>query len=286
MSCTYRKFKKTLQMKKFLFATDFSDASENSFQFLRELTKDRDITIDIVNVFDIPIAYSNQTPARAVQGYIQELKKASRRRMNELMEKLPLANRGEIHPIYGIYASSEIDECAEDIQADLVIMSLRKDYGLLKKFIGSTTARTISKTKVPVLAIPAKANYKEIENILFPTAIANKKNLSDRDNRAILWLSMFSGFLNNPNIELIHIIDDSNHEAVDVTIPNKNIDKLKLTYSHSESVEEGICNYMAKKKPQLLAFYKPHRSFWERVYRPSKSRHLLYDSKIPLLVFG
>ena len=53
-------------MKKFLFATDFSEASENSFQYISELVKGRHIKIDIINVFDIPIAYSTQTPARAI----------------------------------------------------------------------------------------------------------------------------------------------------------------------------------------------------------------------------
>ena len=202
------------------------------------------------------------------------------------MIKLPLSNRGDIHPMYGMYPSSEIDECAEDIKANMIIMSLRKDYGLLKRFMGSTTSRTIAKSNIPVLAIPAKAKYQEVKDILFPTAIANKKNLSERDKQAILWLTLFSGFLNDPQIELIHIIDDADYNSVDVTIPNKYVDNLKLTYSHSSTVDLGICQYMAKKKPQLLAFYKPHRSFWESLYRPSKSRHLLYDSMIPLLIFG
>jgi nucleotide-binding universal stress UspA family protein len=273
-------------MKKFLFATDFSEASNNSFQYIESLIRGKDITLDIINVFDIPIAYSTQTPTRAVQGYIHERRKASKKRINERMEKLPLSNKGEIHSIYGIFASSEIVECAVLIQASMIIMSLRKDYGILNKFIGNTTARTIDKSKIPVLSIPAKATYKLIKDILFPTAIINNNDLSTRDKDGILWLSIFSGFLSHPNIELIHIMDDSENNEASAEIVNKHIDQLKITYSYASSVEEGICQYMAKNKPQLLAFYKPHRNFWERVYRPSKSRPLLYESKIPLLIFG
>lgn len=273
-------------MKKFLFATDFSDTSYNSFDYIKELIKEKEIVIDIINVFDVPIAYSNQTPSRAIQGYLQELKEAAIKKMTELMVQLPFEKRGNIHAIYGIYPSTEIAECAVQTKANMIIMSLRKDYGLLKRFVGNTTARTIQRSTVPVFAIPAKATYKKIDNILFPSAIANKKDLSERDREALLWLSLLSGFLDNPDIEMIHIIDDADYKAVDITIPNKNIAYLKLTYSHAASVEEGICDYMDKKHPQLLAFYKPHRSFWERLYRPSKSRHLLYDSKIPLLIFG
>ena len=81
-------------MKKFLFASDFSTASDNSFQYIKQLIEDRNIILDIVNVFDIPIAYSTQTPSKAVQGYIQELKDASKKRMNELMSQIPSSNRG------------------------------------------------------------------------------------------------------------------------------------------------------------------------------------------------
>lgn len=273
-------------MKKFLFATDFSETSTNSFEYVKALVKDKDIVVDIINVFDVPIAYSNQTPSRAVKGYITELRDASKMRMTELITQLPYENRGDIHPIYGIYASTEIAECAIESNANLIIMSLRKDYGILKRLMGNTTARTIQRSTIPVLAIPASAKYKEIENILFPTAIASKKNLSDRDKNALMWLSLFSGFLENPSIELIHILADADYNAVDITIPNKNIAFLKLTYSHAASVEEGICEYMGRKDPDLLAFYKPQRGYWERLYRPSKSRNLLYDSKVPLLIFG
>jgi hypothetical protein len=109
---------------------------------------------------------------------------------------------------------------------------------------------------------------------------------SEEDLKAVKWLSQLSGFLDIPNIELIHIVDDEDPDAVNVAICNFNFDHLKLTYSHAMTVEEGLFEYMKKRKPDLLAFYKPHRTFWERVYRPSKPRHLLYDSNIPLLIFG
>ena len=273
-------------MKRFLLATDFSKASENAFIYAAALIKGKNIKLDLLSVYDLPPAYSSQTPPRAVSGYIEELKISYTRRLTELFERLPSENRGDIHPIYGTYPSSEIEETAVATNTDMIIMALRKDYGILRRMIGSTTSRTIEKSSIPVMAIPAKANPAVIQNILFPTAIANKKSLSSEDMKAIQWLSLFSGFLDMPNIELVHILDDEKTDAVDVTIDNKHFDNLKLTYSHAMTVGEGIQGYMTKKRPDLIAFYKKHRTFWERLYKPSKTRQLLYNSSIPILVFG
>lgn len=202
------------------------------------------------------------------------------------MSELPQSNQGMIYAIHGIYPSVEIHECAEKLGSDMIILALREDYGLLKRLIGSTTARTIHKSRKPVLAIPAHAKYESIENILFPTMMSVDADLSDREEQAIHWLSKFSGFLNQPLVELLHIIDDEKSNNIDITLKGEPFDEMQITFSHAYTVDEGILEYMEKKKPNLLAFYKPHRNFWERLYRPSKTRNLLYDSNIPLIVFG
>ena len=282
----YSKRNKYKKMKRFLLATDFSKASENAFVYAAELIKGKDIKLDVLSVYDLPPAYSSQTPPRAVSGYIEELKISSTRRLKELHERLPSENQGDIHPIYGTYPSSEIEETALATNTDMIIMALRKDYGILRKMIGSTTSRTIEKSSIPVMAIPAKASPTVIRNILFPTAIANKKSLSSEDMKAIQWLTLFSGFLDMPNIELVHILDDEKTDTADVTIDHNHFDNLKLTYSHAMTVGEGIQGYMIKKRPDLIAFYKKHRTFWERLYKPSNTRQLLYNSSVPILVFG
>ena len=273
-------------MKHFLFAADFSKANANAFQYAKQLIHGHDIKLDIINVYDAPLAYASETGIRALHGLIAELEASALKRMNNLMEQLPEQNRGKAHPIYGIYPSVEIHECAEEIDADMIIMSLREDYGIMKRLFGSTTARTIHKSSRPVMAIPAHASYKSITNILFPTIMSVNKDLSIREEEAINWLSVLSGFLKLPEIELLHIIDDEKRDDIDITIMGQPFKDLRLTFSHAYTIEEGILEYMQRKKPDILAFYKPHRNFWERLYMPSKTRNLLYDSNIPLIVFG
>ncbi len=273
-------------MIRFLFAADFSKANVNALKYAKDLMTGHDIVLDMVHVYDVPFAYTTETPARALKGYLSELKAAAIKRMEDMMNTIDEKRRGTLYPINGIYPAVEIHECAESIDADLIIMSLREDYGLLKRLMGTTTARTIHKTKVPVLAIPAHAQYKRVEDVLFPTILNMGGELSEREDSALKWLTGFSGFLNDPNIELLHIIDDEKKNKMDITMIGAPYNDMKLTCSHAYTVEEGILEYMQRKKPDLLAFYKPHRTFWERLYRPGRTRNLLYDSNIPLIIFG
>ena len=273
-------------MKRILFATDFSNASNNAFNYVKGLVANTDIIVDCIYVYDIPISYSTQTPSRAVQGYLKELKESAKGRLQSVANQLPEANRGKMVPVYGMYPSIEIDETAESRKSDLIVMALREEYGLLERFMGTTTAKTIHKSEIPVMAIPFNAKYQPVTNILFPTAISQQSELSERERYAIEWLKSLSVFLSSPEIELLHVIEDRTLDDIDITFINMATEGMKLTHSHAQTVEEGILEYMERKKPQLLAFYKPHRGFWERLYRPSKTRQLLYDSHLPLIVFG
>jgi len=50
--------------------------------------------------------------------------------------------------------ASEVVSCAEEIDADLVIMDTHARSGLKRHLLGSTTERTLRQSDVPVLCIP------------------------------------------------------------------------------------------------------------------------------------
>ena len=272
-------------IKHILLSTDFSEASQNALSYVKEMISGTDAKVDLIHVYDLPLFYSTQTPSRAIQGYLEELSTAAKRRLQEAMDTLPEVHHGVCHAVYGMYPSSEIEELADRLDVDLIVMALRQDYGIMRRLIGNTTARTIHKSDKPVMAIPATATFKPINNILFPTALANKDSLSPKEEAALSWLNVFLSTMKAAEIELLHIEEDTQSDAIDVSVVSAKFKGLRMTYSHAWTAEEGIYEYMSKKLPDLIAFYKPHRTFWERLYRPPSTRHLLYDSKAPLIIF-
>ncbi len=49
-------------MKKILFPTDFSNASEKAFDFAVSLAHEMDATIDIVNIYHLPFVDATNVP--------------------------------------------------------------------------------------------------------------------------------------------------------------------------------------------------------------------------------
>ena len=69
----------------------------------------------------------------------------------------------------------------------------------------------------------------------------------------------------DPNlINLIHVSpDNENLDVIHKKLVFKDIDFI---HTHSRSVEEGLFSYFKRSEAQMLAFYKPERTFWERLY--------------------
>ncbi len=271
-------------MKTILFATDFSDSCYNAFQYLKEIIVDDEVKVDIINVYDIPVTTLLAISHNAVKGMIEERKSVVVDLLHEQMQELPENARGEIYARYGTQPSTEISQVSGKKNYALVVMALRQKYSLFDRIIGTVTAQTINQTSVPVLAIPNGAKFQPIENILFPTNIIPGEDLSPNEEDAMLSLHDFWSMSNSPVINLIHVSpDNENLDVIHKKLVFKNIDFI---HTHARSVEDGLFSYFNRSDAQMLAFYKPERSFWERLYHSSLTRKILYKSRIPVIVFS
>ena len=270
-------------MNKILFATDFSESCNNAMHYLLKLIENSSAVVDIVHVYDIPVTSVSTLPYQAVKGMLDERKQVVVKQLSDIKGSIPSQHQGETHAIYGIYPSSDIAECAAKTNAELVVMGLRQKYSLIDKMIGSITAHTMHKSPVPVLAIPSGSTFEKVEHILFPTAMDHINGISDDEYEAMEWLLSIRSFLQNPKIHLLHI---NATEEIEIAMKNGPLPHTDFTMSYADSVDEGIKDHLESHTTQWLAFYKPHRSFWEQLYHSSVSRKLLYHSRLPILIFS
>lgn len=272
-------------MKRILLATDFSDACDNALKYAMELVKNTGIKIDLINVYDIPVVVTSNMPTRAIDGIIYEKAKATESHLLELQQEIPTANRGYFKAIYGPYPATEIAEFSKKEGHDMIVMGLKQKYGLFDRMMGTVTAHTIQLSSVPVLAIPSQAEFIPYKNILFPTAHARGEDIAEAEEKAVNWLVKFGKLFGDPSIHMLHIKKTEEADTVDVTYKSKIIEQLDFTVSHAESIENGIIEYYEKEHAELLAFYKPYRYFWERIYHSSLIRKILFRTRVPLLIF-
>lgn len=274
-------------MKKVLFCTDFSETSNLAFTYLLDFLNDRKLSIDLVHVFDIPITMSSSQFPRAVEGLITERGDALRQKLTSWRDRIPDEQTGELHVIYGVYPSTEIVELATRIKTDLIVMGLRQKYSMVDRLIGTVTANTISKSKVPVLAIPQGAVFQPIRNIIFPTIMGIDDQLSQAEEEALFKLIDFANFSGGTKVNFIHIQTDTKDEQsrIDIIFNDVPFKGIEYTRSYAPHVDEGVLKFLEDGKADLLAFYRPHRTFWERLYHSSLTRKLLFKSRTPLLIF-
>jgi len=271
-------------MKNLLFATDFSESSRNAFDFVKAMVVKYPMRVNMIHVFDIPIPTTTTLAANAVVGMIKEREDAVKQHLNDMLAELPKSNQGEINAVHGTYPSTEIAEKAEEIGSMLIVMALRQRYSFFERLIGTTTAHTIQKSNIPVLAIPNGLKFKEFDSILFPTEMKIGDTMKDKEVKALRWLQVFIGIVEEPDIHMIHIASDTT--VATTTINDKPFPGMKFTVTGAESIEEGILTFLEKKSMDLLAVYKPNRPFWERLYHSSVTRRFLEQNKVPLLVFS
>jgi nucleotide-binding universal stress UspA family protein len=273
-------------VKKILFASDFSKSADNAFAYLKALISGRDIQVDLIHVYDIPVKTATSIPHNAIQGMLEEKKEAAINNLMIYREQLEEHQKGKVYPIYGVYPSTEIAEAVEIAESDLIVTALRQKYSIVDRLMGSVTAHTIQKSRKPVLTIPNGATYAPIENILFPTMMTIDDRISKPEEEALEWLGWFCDMISCPKIHLIHVTKDVEKDAIPIVFNNQPFPKMDFIVSNAESIEQGILEQMNKAKIDLLTFYKPNRSLWERIYHSSVTRKLLYKARIPLLIFS
>src|SRR5699024_9765352 len=122
--------------------------------------------------------------------------------------------------------------------------------------------------------------FSGISKILFPTEMRVDEELNEREIKAMKWLNEFLGFVAQPDIHMIHISRSA--ESPDTIIKDKPFPGMEFIVSGADTIEAGILQYLEKTSADLLAVYKPNRSFWERLYHSSITRKLLFHSRIPL----
>ena len=274
-------------MKRILFATDFSESCDNALSYLQAVLEGSEISVDLIHVYDIPTPVMNAIPESAIATLISSRKETTIELLEKMQtEKLDPRQRGSLYAVYGAYAASDITDMARSINADMIVMSLREKYNLLDRIMGSVTAHTITLSDRPVMVIPFGARYTGIRNILFPTSIEKIDQIPEKEQDALDWLMTFWAIFEKPEIHMVHIHEEEPVGATEITFRNQPYDEVNFTRSYAKSIEDGLINFLGANQCDMLAFHKPRRPFWERIYHHSVTRKLLKESKIPIMIFS
>jgi nucleotide-binding universal stress UspA family protein len=177
-------------------------------------------------------------------------------------------------------------ELATEQKASMIIMGTHGATGINKFFFGSNTSVMISKSDIPVLAIPENYKWNAPKDILFASDLENM----GKELKQLLPLAISV----KANIRVLYLdygidADDKKMKKALEAIKVSGYKKIKLEIQKA-SIEETLVSqvkkYIAKNKPDILVMFTRERTMWDRLFgKGSKTEDMSTSLSTPLLTY-
>ncbi len=177
-------------------------------------------------------------------------------------------------------------EIAADNKVSLIVMGTHGATGITKFFFGSNASIMISKSEIPVLAVPEDYKYETMEDIVFASDLAGFSSeltqllpFAQATGSTINVLHM--DYRNDPTAGKIKTA-----EEIITKMPYKKI-KLHVQPATLEtSLVAQVKKYIATHKAQCLVMFSRERTLWDRLFlKGSKTEDMSAALNTPLLSF-
>lgn len=269
-------------MKKILIPTDFSEASGNAVEYAAALASDFQAKIILLNVV-VPSVVIEDISAAAYLITEAELSENNKKLMKSeivrLSEKYHILVEGYIRK--GL-PTEIIEKFTMTKNVDLIVMGM-KGRGKSNSKFGSTTTMLIRKSKVPVLVIPRRINFKPLKQITFASEF-----VMDMEDHLVL---EHLAEKYNSNIKVLNVQKNKELMSVENAIGKIETDLSFGKFNHSfdtfesDKVEKGIEEYLKNNPSDMLAMVAHKHSFLKRTFGTIHTKNMCYQTSIPLLVF-
>jgi len=238
-----------------------------------------DIVVDIIHSYDPDLVNIPAVDMPEFSKFDATRKTEMIAKMEGFLSNLPPSNRGQYHLIEDVDRALSINQTALRINADLIVTGLRNRYTLMDKLIGSTAAKLVAVRNPPLLVIPYDTAYTPIKKVLFTTESPSRDKLTPREEDALTWIY---NHLDKDALPAIHILHITN-EKQQTTVEEHAFMQMKFTATYSTDVVMGIIDHIESLPVDMLVVDHGEKDLWERIYKSSVAKNLLYKSQMPIL---
>lgn len=177
-------------------------------------------------------------------------------------------------------------ELATKQKASMIIMGTHGATGINKFFFGSNASVMISKSDIPVLAIPENYKWNAPKDILFASDLENM----GKELKLLLPFAIST----KANIRVLYLdygldADDKKMKKALEAIKASGYKKIKLELQ-KVSIEDTLVSQLkkqiAKNKPDILVMFTRERTMWDRLFgKGSKTEDMSTSLSTPLLTY-
>lgn len=143
----------TIQLKRILLPTDFSDYSANATKYACELATRFDAELHLLHALEIQSTTPSFVMGLAIPSYTHESQAAVEKAMTGVLDSQWSANRTVVHAIVEGSPKVEIIQYARKHAIDLIVLATHGRTGLSHVIMGSVAEAVVRTAPCPVLTV-------------------------------------------------------------------------------------------------------------------------------------
>ena len=275
-------------MKTLVVPTDFSSVSVNAVNYAVDMARAINAGIVLLHVYNVPISYTDSPVSQASTISVDEMKRTSEERLEEVKKNLIQVTSGQIT----VYTESRLGEPLDELEAlcksvepFAVIMGSHGTTGLERMIMGSTTLTVIRHLKYPVIVVPPGTSYHGIQkiglacdfkDIVASTPIDYIKNIVQEFNAELYVLNVNNG-PEGKDYEKETMMDST---YLDAMLPGI---KPLYFFLKNQDVVEGINQFAEKNNLDIVMVIPKKHRFIDNLFHKSRSRELVTHAHIPIV---
>lgn len=274
-------------MKKILVPTDFSSDAANAVKFAYLFAKENGCKFSLLNVYNFAV-YDPNMPPEILSEVIKQSSENSSAGLDLIINEFEKA-----YPDFKSFIADKItaegntiesiEKATEEGNFDLIIMGTKGASGLEEVLIGSNAYSVLAKSKVPVLVVPAKAQYKGFNNILYAidltcselSAVKQAKELLNLEKSDLTFLHLSGELEEDLTDDEKKCFDELRNELKDIS--------CKFEFAKCVDIAHCVEDMLKKLNSDLLIVSKKKRDFLGNLFHKSVSKKLACHTDVPLL---
>lgn len=279
--------KSSLQLKRLLIPTDFSDSAQNAYQFALNMVRTVGAQIQLVHYYQSELDPVYPYFGSSSFSFLQQLKKQLEGASQNTGWPQGLIDKSQLEVNTALvegFVETALPKLATDQDTDIIVMGTTGAGGLLNKWIGTVSSTLVQKATCPTLLIPKGVQFKGFNNILFAS------DFQANDEAIIQQLLDFAA-LYEAHLHFVHVADSSDSDSsldpisIESTFrenaPNSTFTMVTLK---SNSPLDAIHQYSKENKIDLVALAALKRGVIAKLFHKSMTKQLVFNSEIPLMV--
>lgn len=271
-------------MKTIFIATDFSDAARNAGKYGIELAKAFNARIVLFNAWQ-------QVAATGIEGVLVLSWEEYCAYANEqLLKERNIIDPNKEIPIEIAYeegtATETILQSATVNKADIIIVGMKGNGKMMRRFLGSTAIALANKTNIPLVIVPEEATFTAPLTI----ALANESDIEQESDPHILNALREIAERFHSKTYLVRVARSRFHEVHEFNNRPFHLQKIMRSLDPQYELLQGsdiaqtLNNFIDRYKVNLLAMFPHKYSALEKIFIKSITRSMAFETHVPLLM--